>query len=350
MELVLSTNWENPNARRREAMAAVTDELDKDKLLELVFAYLRTWGKKRAKTSRQTVKTYETGISNFLGHIWAEGESPDPHPLRLTSDDVARWIAKLQDEGKEPKTIQTYVASARTLYKALIWAGAMRGDPFEVITVQGDPTRAVDKHPPIPGSYYDAMVSGLFEEEDGVPRRDLCIVLLFGDAGFRIGDIVRANASDIDLRLGVAEIKGGKGGKSAEQPLSPDCVQALTSYLLGVRNEHAREGERALFVNFGKKVRDDYRGKRMGEDGVRGVLKRLYEKHEVPVKFRRSHALRKRAGTDYQAAVGDINLTRDFLRQSDPATTLIYIETSEASKRSGLDAMSELRRRRREKG
>ena len=345
-DIVLSTAWHSRSSRKLEAVRAAS-ERDLDKLLDLVNTYLTYWGRKRLATAQRTRSTYKTGIVGFFEYIWPEGGAPDPHPLRITDDDVALWIAKMQFDKKQPKTVQTYVSSVRTLYKALVWAGALERNPLSGVTVQGDPTPGNVKHPPVPARLYDEMVDSLADETDAVSRRDLVLLLLFGDAGYRLGDVVRADVADMDLKQGIGNIHGGKGGKDAEQQLGDTLVQALFSYL-GVHDAYAAKDEVALLVNFGPKVRKGYVGKRMGRSGIEGVLSRRYQAVGLPERYQNSHALRKRAVTNFKEATGDLGLAQEFARHSSSSTTILYIGKNQVSVRRGVEAVEEARRRRRD--
>ena len=342
-DLVLQTGWMNPENRRRMAVQAVS-ERDLRALDSLMNTYLDLWGRRRAATATKTRLVYRRGVAKFFNTVWPEGSEPDPHPLRLTPDDVARYIALLQGD-LQPASVQTYVAALRSLYSALTWAEAVKRNPFEGISVPGDRTPSNIKHPPVPSRLYDEMVRALIDREDAVSRRDLVVVLLFGDAGYRIGDVVACNVSDIDLENAVGIIRKGKGGKAAEQPLSDTTLHAVYSYL-GIRDAYAHKGERGLLVNFGDKVNRRYHGQRTGEGGVRGILKRRYLAAGVPERFQKSHALRKRAVTDVYEATGDMKTAQDFGRHTDPGTTIRYIGDSSKRIRGAVDKVEALRRAR----
>ena len=351
-DLVLQSDFKSVGHRRFAAVDAA-EKRDVGRLLILVDAYIDRRSRKRRATTRTTRDTYRYGIENWFNHIWPDpdSESPDPHPLRVSDDDVDHYVAELQKRF-EPATVKTYMAGLRTLYKALTWAGAISTNPTDGVSVPGDPTPGSEKHPPVPADLYDEMVMSLVNEEDAVSRRDLSILLLFGDAGFRIGDVVNLNASDVDLRQSVATIRSGKGGKSAQQPLTQSTVQALFAYL-GVRDAYAREGEQALIVNYGDKVNERYRGHRMGQAGVRGVLERRYELAGLPPLYRHSHALRKTRGHELLPGDRRRHLPHQELRPAFRCQNHLYLCAAgkgRGARRGGRDGSAEKEKARAEAG
>ena len=345
-DLVLQSDFKSVGHRRFSAVDAA-DRRDVGRLLILVDAYIDRRSRKRRATARTTRDTYKYGIESWFAHIWPDpdSESPDPHPLRVSDDDVDHYVSELQKR-YEPATVQTYMAGLRTLYKALVWAGAIDTNPTDGISVPGDPTPGSEKHPPVPSDLYDEMVLSLQNLQDAVSRRDLVVLLLFGDAGLRIGDVVKLNVGDVDLRHSIATLRNRKGGKLKHQDLTETTVQALFSYL-GVRGGHARPSETALIVNYGDKVNERYRGFRMGQDGVRGVLNRHYQAAGVPSMYQHSHALRKRAVTNYYKATGgNLRRTADFAGHADMKTTMIYAPLDRDEVRAGVDAVEALRKKR----
>src|SRR5690606_36868091 len=103
-----------------------------------------------------------------------------------------------------PSTLQVKLAAARTLYKALRWAGVTDARPFEDVRVAKDPTPAWDKRRP----YRDAEIEALLELAG---RAEKVAVLLGAHAGLRVGEMSELRWSDLDYTKNELRVRNGKG-------------------------------------------------------------------------------------------------------------------------------------------
>ena len=84
----------------------------------------------------------------------------------------------------------------------------------------------------------------------GVGRRDRAILEVLYGTGIRVGECVRLDLSDVDLREGRLFVRNGKGRKDRVVPLVGQALLALDSYLREVRHALVRDPrEQAAFLS-----------------------------------------------------------------------------------------------------
>jgi integrase/recombinase XerD len=167
-----------------------------------------------------------------------------------------------------------------------------------------------------------------------VPHTYAVIIGLLWVSGCRIGELMRLNVEDVDLKTGVIHIRQTKFFKSRLVPLSPSSIHALSKYL-----RHRREvaghtvGADPFFIN-----RDDRRCDRsttgktiqclIRKRGWRTTHGRVPHVHDIRHSFA-THALAKfyRAGNDPGAL---LPVLATFLGHSNIANTQTYLHPSSA--------------------
>jgi integrase/recombinase XerC len=304
---------------RREAMRAA-NERDGAALWRLTEAWITLKSRKKGKTSRSTLESYRIGLERLLKH-W-EGQNL----LRPSRNAGDSYVLELQ-EGKhgdrplDPGTIMVRLAGARTLYKALRWAGATDVDPFADVSAPPLPDEAEDRRV----AYTEAEVEKLlfFADELGA-----VIVTLGADAGLRVAEMVDLRWTDVDLNAGTIRVRNGKGGKKRTAHLTRDAVEALQLW----RPYAPTAGDRAPFVfPFTTTA------------AARLRLRELCRLAEVT--YRGVHSLRHYAGTMLYRETGDLNVPRKQLGHSDISTTTIYAKMDDVKLKNALERRRSLLRK-----
>jgi site-specific recombinase XerD len=78
-------------------------------------------------------------------------------------------------------------------------------------------------------------------------RRDEAIIRLMIETGARAGEIVAMEIGDVDLKVGMALVRRGKGGKSRTVPFGAQTGRAIDRYLRG-RRTHRLSGLPSLWL------------------------------------------------------------------------------------------------------
>ena len=109
-------------------------------------------------------------------------------------------------------------------------------------------------HRAVPYLYSDEDIAALVNAAETLssPLRVLTyktLIPLLAVTGMRIGEAIRLDRSDLDLRGGVLTVRLSKFGKSRQLPLHASTVEALRSYLLRRDRLSARPEAPSLFIS-----------------------------------------------------------------------------------------------------
>jgi integrase/recombinase XerC len=294
---------------------------DPDQLWALTEAYLFLHGSRGAKVSKHTLRTYWRGVVDLV-EAWT-GENL----LRPSRDAGVIYMRRLENgvpgipgtaasngtahaaptAPLSASSLQVKLASARTLYKALRWAGATEARPFDDVRVGKDPTPAWEKRRP----YSDAEVEKLLEHAQGAEK---LMVLLGGHAGLRIGEMADLRWNDIDYERSQLHVRSGKGGKAATVHLTRRLRDALLDYMRsqsGVQHEKNRQRDHGLVLPW-------------ATDHARKRFRRVCQLAGVEYDSAGVHGLRHGAGTRYYKQTKDLGRVAAHLRHADIQTTRIY--------------------------
>ena len=336
--IVRTTNWSDPAQRRLEALRSL-QERDFGKLLELVQAYVVQRSRKQARTSAHTLRSYTTGIVDFLEWLWPERSSGPRLPLyRCTAEDLRAYVLQLQarppqkhrkygrdgavlspPKAVQPATVQNYLAGVRTLLKALEWAGVGKFT-LEELTAPPDPTPPENRRPALPEVTYRNELMAHLEGDEPERLRMRIIVRLMGEMGLRISEVCGLETERIDLATRLLEVRG-KGGKLRPVPIPKGLVPELRQWLK-TRTIYARAGTKELIINLGNR-----RAKGLGTkpDQIRKQLEALYRELHLPERYRGAHMLRHTAGTRiYKRNNKDLMTVARILGHANLNTAAIY--------------------------
>jgi integrase/recombinase XerD len=146
-----------------------------------------------------------------------------------------------------------------------------------------------------------------------IGKRDRAILETLYGTGIRLGEAVRADVSDLDLREGVLLVRSGKGKKDRVVPVPGRAAAALDTYLTEARSELVRSADQALFIS--------RHGGRLSLAGVRVVVQRHGRAIGVAVS---PHALRHTCATHLLRGGADIRHVQELLGHRCLATTALY--------------------------
>ena len=164
--------------------------------------------------------------------------------------------------------------------------------------------------------------SGRIQRATEQGKRLYAMYLLAVNAGLRTIEIARANIKDIEVKGGNAWLYvWGKGHTEpdAKKPLAPEVKQAIDEYLKSRKDNPT--GNSPLFVATGNRSG----GKRLATTTISTMLKRAMQEAGFDSERLTAHSLRHTAGTNVQELTGNIYLTQQYMRHSNPATTEIYL-------------------------
>ena len=146
-----------------------------------------------------------------------------------------------------------------------------------------------------------------------IGKRDRAILETLYGSGIRLGEAVRADVSDLDLREGVLLVRSGKGKKDRVVPVPGRAAAALDTYLTEARPELVKRLDGALFIS--------RHGGRLSLVGLRAIVLRHGRAIGVDVS---PHALRHTCATHLLRGGASIRHVQELLGHRCLATTALY--------------------------
>ncbi|WP_343216575.1 tyrosine-type recombinase/integrase [Deinococcus aestuarii] len=284
---------------RRRATEAARDK-NGEVLWDLTLAYLTTLSRVGITISPHTLRSYRTGVRQFLTHA----EDRAWNLLRPRRNDAAFWITSLTanpgGEGrKAAATVRSRVAAANTLYAALRWAGATDAHPFQDVKQPRDRTEAISKRPP----YRETVVHRALGAAERAGRTDLrVLILLCAHAGLRIEEALTLTWPDVDTRHRRLTVRG-KGNKVR--------IVGLSGTLLDALQDHAGRGKGGRLFTFRYRSGAAYHLRRLMEaEGLRWTGFHPYRKYNGTLLYKRT---RDFARVAHHLGHASVNTTRAYV-------------------------------------
>lgn len=290
------------NERRRRATLAAQYS-NAAELWSLTEAHTYLYGRAGGSLSPRTARSYREGGARFIQYALGAGVSlirpePDAGPL---------YTRTLEAAGLSPSTVRVHLASVRSLYRALRWAGVTPLDPFSDTRPAPEKTAPWDKRQP----YSEAEVQGLLAAGRS---RDRALILLCAHGGLRIAEALSLKWTDIEGDS--LTVQRGKGGKTRRVSCSASLRAALAVLRAEVISLHAP----VIGAT---------------QTAARERLRRLAK--QAGVSYRGWHALRHYAGTKLVAQTGSLEHAARHLGHSSIETTRVYAKWSDRTLNEALE-------------
>lgn len=170
----------------------------------------------------RTIREYEHVIRNLFCAL----NPPVESPREVTTAQLRRYVAGLQERGLAAKTVSFRVMVMKRFYRFLFDEGYIDADPSRRI-----PSPKVGKR--LPKSLSTRQIQDFFasfNEEVPIERRDKMFFELVYLCGLRMSEACNIRIEDLDLSDSSLTILG-KGSKERRSYLKPQLIAALTSYL-----------------------------------------------------------------------------------------------------------------------
>lgn len=262
--------------------------------------------------SAHTLRAYRTDLDELLRLLDERGVD-DP---RLVQPRTLRgFLMTLDERGLTRTTIQRKLSAVRSFFKYLLRRGLIENHPATGLR----PARRARK---LPHSLETSEVEALLFAPDvgtQIGRRDRALLECMYSAGTRAAETVGLDRGDLDLRRGVARVRG-KGRKERLAPLGSHALAALKEYLADPeRPRPAAKSRNAVFLN------------RNGGRLTTRSLGRIVDKHVQRAGLRRSatpHTLRHSFATHLLDAGADLKAVQELLGHEHLVTTQIYTHVS----------------------
>ena len=189
--------------------------------------------------SDKTIEAYSYGVTQLAEFLRAEGRDDDV--AQVTAGDVRRFLASLKDK-VTPSTRYNRYSGCRQFFKWCAAEGEIDATPMANVRPPRVPELRTEM---LTAEQMKALLADC-AGKDFTSRRDLAIILLFGDTGIRLSELSELRVTDIDLRGRCAHVIG-KGRRPRTVPYGVRTAQALDRYIR-IRRQHARADSRNLWL------------------------------------------------------------------------------------------------------
>ena len=283
----------------------------KTDLRGLIDAFLRELAATRG-ASAHTLRAYGGDLSELASHLDRVGVSD---PRVVTPRTLRGFLAELDERGLSRRTVQRKLSAIRSFFRYLLLRGRIDTHPAKGLR----PAKGEKK---LPHTLEEAEVEALLAAPDvATPagRRDRALLETMYSAGTRAAETVGLDRMDLDLKTGVARVRG-KGRKERLAPLGSFAVTALRDYLSDPARPRpiTRAGD-AIFLN------------RAGGRLTTRSLGRLVEQAALRAGLRRRatpHTLRHSFATHLLDRGADLRAVQELLGHAHLVTTQIYTHVS----------------------
>jgi integrase/recombinase XerD len=181
------------------------------------------------------------------------------HPPALDRTLVRAWVTDLLDSGNEAATAVARQLAVRRFSAWLVEEGEISDDPLLGLKAPKLDRKVTER-------LSDDEVRRLIDACGGKEfrdRRDEAIVRLMVETGMRAGELLGLAVLDVNLPIGIATVRRGKGGKGRTVPFGPQTGRAIDRYLR-MRRSHRLAETSALWLGD--------RGKELAYFGLRNTL------------------------------------------------------------------------------
>ena len=262
--------------------------------------------------SPHTMRAYGRDLEEFLAFAEAQGLAD---PKRVTPRTLRGFLLSLDERRLARTTIQRKLSAVRSFFRHLVVLGRIDAHP----AVGLRPARG-RRH--LPHTLEIEEVEALLAAPDtSTPagRRDRALLECMYSAGTRAAETVGLDHTDLDLRRGVARVRG-KGRKERLAPLGSHAVDALRAYLSdGERPRPLAAASQAVFLNQkGGRLTTRSLGRIVDQAVLRAGLKRRATPHTLRHSFA-THLLDRGA---------DLRAVQELLGHANLVTTQVYTHVS----------------------
>lgn len=269
--------------------------------------------------SSKTMIYYRENVQKFIDFMSDRSAAlPDRIDCEaLNRDDVLSYLLQLRDSGCKNTTVNTYFRASKVFLNYCIDEGYCSSDVLRKIKFLKR-----DNDPVLPLTEYEVdEIDGLFNDKTESGLRNLCIVHLMLDAGFRLGDVVALSFSNINFTGNYITIKG-KGDKFRTVLLCPKLKKLLSHYLIKFRS-YSPDQDYFVFVQIGT-------ADPINENVIKQLFARI--KKNSGIDRVHPHLLRHTFATSYIVGGGNLEFLRIMLGHSDYATTKLYLHLAQEAK------------------
>ena len=283
-------------------------------MLEAVHTFLDYVAVERG-LSRHTIAAYSNDLRSLVGFLSSTTVLRNQSQTwqAVTRDDIARFMADMDERGYSTATRARKVASLKSFMGFMKAEGLINDNPIAHVR-----SPRIGRRLPKVMNVEDAgrLLDSAARDTSPEGLRDYAILELMYASGMRVSEVTGLDVKDVDLNAATVRAFG-QGSKERVIPLHEPAVEASRNYLARGRPVSAgRHGEtEALFL--------DVRGRRITRQGVWLRLRRVaaltgITSHITP------HTLRHSFATHLLHGGASLRHVQELLGHASIATTQVY--------------------------
>lgn len=258
--------------------------------------------------SANTLSSYLRDVGQYLDWLKTEGLSVE----MTVQEDTERYIKHLTGLGRSVATVTRSLASLKSFYSYLMWAGLVSSNPAKGIT----PAKVERKLPQVLTNKEVDLFLDQPDPRDPKGCRDKAMLELLYATGIRVTELIGLDLVHVNLSVGF--IRCASRGKERIIPIYPAAVRALSDYIDHVRPQMIEHpDEKALFVNMS--------GERMSRQGFWKIIKYYQDKAGIQ-KDVTPHTLRHSFAAHLLENGADLRSIQEMLGHADISSTQIYAQ------------------------
>ncbi len=273
--------------------------------IEKFIAYL----KNERKMSPNTLEAYFRDVREFITFVEERGSS---EPEDVTSTDIIAFLNSRKNMGKSAATVNRKLASVRAFFNFLMEDGDIKSNPTSGIKSPRIEKKEIEY---LSLEEIDKLISAPDDSIRGC--RDRAILEVLYATGIRVSELIEADLSDINLRMGFIMCTG-EHSKARIVPLGRPARAALETYMYEAREKLLKENkeETALFVN--------YYGKRITRQGLWKILREYGVKAGIEQKLT-PNIIRNSFAVHMLQNGADLKSIQELMGHEDIAATQAYL-------------------------
>lgn len=260
--------------------------------------------------AQQTRREYARYVREFLKWV---SRSTSVDVGKLNPRDLIEFVTERAKHCK-PGTAKLVATALRSFLRFLQMSGI--GDARLVAAVPIVPNWKLARLPKILTSAQQRALLRAFDQSSATGRRDYAMVLCLAQMGLRAHEVAQLALDDIDWRGGTLRIAIGKSRRESMLPLPATVGRGLVAYL---RDGRPAEAGRNVFVRHRVCI-----GKPLTSSAVCSAIRRAFDRAQIAVPSKGTHALRHTAATRMLRGGASLKDLADVLRHRSLNTTAIY--------------------------
>lgn len=268
---------------------------------------------RRKGGAERTRAAYAGDVLRFARWCTADGR---PGPEHVDVRTVRRYTQSLTERGAAASSVTRALAALRALFRALVRAGVVDGNPAELAP---GPRRPQTLPRVVKPDDAARLLDEIPADDDLLAIRDRAMLEIAYGCGLRAAELVRLDVADVHLDERALRATG-KGERTRTVPLGDPAAAAVRRWLARGRPalvdpDPSGAPETALLVS--------RRGRRLSTSDVRRRMDRWVREAGLPTDLH-PHALRHSYATHLLDGGADLRSIQELLGHARLSTTQVY--------------------------